>query len=275
MAQAVLPAVISRLRTQAPRFTGRVYLAADLDQLRENERKAIAPEAFVLLLAESSDLATVTQEFGVVVALDARADVLGEDPAEVLEHAASEVIEALEGWSASSEHRPAAYQGASLISFSRAVLLWQLNFTAIRERAAVVRYELGLVATLDVGASVPTVLGLLAGVVTTAIPGAVRFASDYLENLERALAAGGTGFQLAAIAGTRVVVNSNITRQQISIIVRIFRRLSVGESERAYTEAAMQTELAALLNPDAWKVAGIHELVDEPSMDFPGDLARL
>lgn len=273
---ALITPVIERLRTQGTQLQQRVYGAAALDRILDEAAEIHAPEAFVILSGETAELATIEQEFSVVLAVDARADGLGDQAQQVVEQLADEVVDALEGWSPTADHRPTRYSSAVLNGFDASKLLWQLLFRTTLERERLVSYQFDVVPVLDVGAVIATVLGNIDTFVSGALPGASRMASDYLAGLEGGLAAGTTGYQIQALAGGARIQDSNVSRELLHCRVLVHRRLGVADAERDYTEGAMQTQIAALLNPSSWRgIAGIHHLEELPELSFPGDVTRL
>lgn len=91
--------------------------------------------------------------------------------------------------------------------------------------------------------------------------GATRLGSDYRDDLE-AIPDGATRFQLRG-GPSGQDTDSNISYAVASVQLRVHHRLS--GTERAYTEAAMQTDLAAMIDPEFWRgLASAFEVLEDP-----------
>ncbi len=115
----------------------------------------------------------------------------------------------------------------------------------------------------------PTPADLLADAATAiaSATGGTRLGSDYRDDLEK-VAAGATRFALRGGPSAIDAGDANVSYvvETIELIVR--HRLTDPTDERAYTEGAMQTWLASVIDPDFWRaLASAHEVLALPSYE--------
>ena len=88
-----------------------------------------------------------------------------------------------------------------------------------------------------------------------------RMPSDYDANSER-IAPGDTHYQLQVPPAGRSG-DSNVTYVQVLVVAKLHHRLSDPTDERAWSNGAMSTDLAAITVRSFWEAAAAaHELVD-------------
>ena len=115
----------------------------------------------------------------------------------------------------------------------------------------------------------PTPAQLLADAATAiaSATGGTRLGSDYRDDLEK-LPAGTIRFALRGGPSAVDASDSNVEYlvEALELIVR--HRLASPTAERAYTEGAMQTWLATVIDPDFWRgLASAYEVVTAPSYE--------
>jgi len=116
---------------------------------------------------------------------------------------------------------------------------------------------------------VPTPAQLLsdaAAAIVTAT-GGTPLGSDYRDDLEK-IPAGATRFALRGGPSAVDAGDSNVEYvvEAVELIVR--HRLASPTAERAYTEGAMQTWLASVIDADFWRgLASAHEVLTVPSYE--------
>jgi len=116
---------------------------------------------------------------------------------------------------------------------------------------------------------VPTPAQLLAdaaAAIATAT-GGTRLGSDYRDDLEK-VPAGSTRFALRGGPSAIDASDSNVEYvvEALELVVR--HRLATPTNERAYTEGAMQSWLATVIDADFWRgLASAHEVVTVPSYE--------
>ena len=262
-----LAAVIERLRENAPAFENRVAGVAELERaLDKSEQRLDMPHAFVLPTGEEGELTRSTEGFSVVVALKATADRRGQAPLETIDQVREQIRLALTSWAPDSSHEPVVYGGAEFSGLERNRLWVEFAFSTVRDFGGILSYAIDLVAVV---ATTSTPAAVLAEFVTLieSTTSAVRLASDYLDQLP-ALLPGDLSYQLMGLA-VATESDSNDTRSVLNVQLRVHKRLVAGDTERSYTEGAMQTDIAALLVPSLWRTAGVDHLFDDPTLDFP------
>jgi hypothetical protein len=269
-----LATVITRVRAQASTFSNWVGGAAEFTRALETSEALTLPHAFVVLVSETADGSAIDEEIAVVVAVDARGDERGQTGAQSLEALRDELLTALHGWSPSSDHRPMRYLGADYVTASRHAVFYQYNFASIRETEALFRFTISLVARVQVGSTSATVLTNWATAIETAISGISRLSGDYAgDELAEGLAKGAKGYRLQGI-GSGSEGDSNDRRIQLAGRVTVYYRLAVDEAERTFTEGNMQTWVTSLLSKSMWKVTGVDQIIEDPSLDYPSDVVR-
>lgn len=103
----------------------------------------------------------------------------------------------------------------------------------------------------------------VAAAVEAQVSGIVRLGSDYRDDLE-AIPAGATRYQLRGGPAAQDF-DSNATRIVEAIELLVSHHLADPDDERAYTEAAMQTNVAALIALSFWKgLASAFEVLSRP-----------
>lgn len=94
------------------------------------------------------------------------------------------------------------------------------------------------------------------------------------------LTAGSTGYQLVAVPSSQRPSaggepNSNETETEIALLFRLVHRLSDPSSERPWSRTTLFAFLEdKLLKSSYWKTASVYEVIEPPSLDFPGDIER-
>jgi len=114
---------------------------------------------------------------------------------------------------------------------------------------------------------VPTPSQLLteaaAAVVTTT--GATRLGSDYRDDLER-IPLGALRFALRGGPSAVDAEDANVEYLVETVDLELKHQLADPANERAYTEGAMQTHVAALIRKDFWRaLASAHEVLSDPT----------
>lgn len=162
-----LELIIAQLRALCPSFNGRVAGAAEFKPVPEAAALPV-PCAFVIPLDDRPDppkaLNAVGQEmtdsFGVVVALDNRADEKGQIAFDAVHAVRSEIWKALLGWvpgpvdsvNPATDYNGIYYEGGSLLAIDRARLWYQFEFGAQMWIGASDGWEAGALAALpDLG----------------------------------------------------------------------------------------------------------------------------
>jgi hypothetical protein len=268
-----LQAVIIRLRGLATTFENRVAGSAEFDLVQLQQRDFPHPAAWVIPTRELATTTTIEERFAVVVAIDNRPDERGQTAAESLDAVRTEILDALVDWSMDSDHKPVEYEEATLADITRATLWYQFEFVVIRVETAIVTYSLTVAVSVAEGSSSATVLANLEAAIASQT-GGTQFASDLLEEPLETITKGSIGFQLGAIP-LGVDSDSNQSRTILAVELRVHRRLTDLETERAYTRGAMLTDAAAMQAKSFWTVAGVLEVIEAPDATFPGDLVRV
>lgn len=140
-----LELVIAQLRALCPSFSGRVAGAAEFKPVQEAAALPV-PCAFVIPLDDRPEppkaLNAVGQEmtdsFGVIVALDNRADEKGQSAFDGVHAIRAEIWRALLGWvpgpvntvNPATDYNGIFYEGGSLLAMDRARLWYQFEFGA-------------------------------------------------------------------------------------------------------------------------------------------------
>ena len=140
-----LELIITQLRALCPSFNGRVAGAAEFKPVSEAAALPV-PCAFVIPLDDRPEPPKVlnavgqemTDSFGVIVALDNRADEKGQNGAASVHAIRVEVWRALMGWipglvntvNPATDYNGIFYEGGSLLSLDRARLWYQFEFGA-------------------------------------------------------------------------------------------------------------------------------------------------
>ena len=140
-----LELIIAQLRALCPSFAGRVAGAAEFKPIQEAAALPV-PCAFVIPLDDRPDkpaaVNAVAQEmvdsFGVVIAVDNRADEKGQGATSSIHALRAEIWRALLGWvpgpvntvNPTTFYNGIFYEGASLLSIDRARLWYQFEFGA-------------------------------------------------------------------------------------------------------------------------------------------------
>ncbi|MCI0344826.1 MAG: hypothetical protein L0221_05185 [Chloroflexi bacterium] len=82
------------------------------------------------------------------------------------------------------------------------------------------------------------------------VPGVIRLASDYRDDLE-AIPVGATRYQLRGGAAGKAADNSNVSLTFVGVEVSLHHRLP--GAERTYTEGVLQTHLEQLVDSGWWR----------------------
>lgn len=111
----------------------------------------------------------------------------------------------------------------------------------------------------------------IAAAVVAQVSGIVRLDSDFRDDLE-SVPVGGTRFQLRGIPAG-IDFDSNAQRTVEAVELLIHHRLSDPDLERAYTEGALQTDVAAMIAPSFWRnLASAFDLIEPPVAEIgPND----
>jgi len=113
----------------------------------------------------------------------------------------------------------------------------------------------------------PTQLLTDAAAAIFAATGAVRLGSDYRDDLER-IPTGALRFALRGGPRAVDVRNANTSYVVEQLELELKHQLADPGSERIYTEGAMQTHVAALVNPTLWRdLASAHQVIDVPTYE--------
>jgi len=120
----------------------------------------------------------------------------------------------------------------------------------------------------------PQQLLLDAAAAIVAVTGATRLGSDYRDDLER-IPLGGLRYALRGGPRAVDVRNANLRYVVEQIELDLEHQLADPANERAYTEGAMQTHVAALVDPTFWRdLASAHSVIELPTykVDRSGSL---
>jgi len=131
-----LPAIIDRLKANAPLFAGNVAGAAEFSAEAEAMRLPL-PMAFVMRNGSSTSEATtlgevlqlMTEEYAVVIAVDNSTDTLGHAAEQLLEPVIEQVRKALLGWTWDTLHNGMTFSRDDHVGFDRARLWHQMIFS--------------------------------------------------------------------------------------------------------------------------------------------------
>jgi hypothetical protein len=162
-----LELIIAQLRALCPSFSGRVAGAAEFKPVQEAAALPV-PCAFVIPLDDRPEqpkaLNAVGQEmtdsFGVIVALDNRADEKGQSAFDGVHAIRAEIWRALLGWvpgpvntvNPATDYNGIFYEGGSLLAMDRARLWYQFEFGAQMWIGASDGWEAGALSALpDLG----------------------------------------------------------------------------------------------------------------------------
>jgi hypothetical protein len=267
-----LVAVIGRLRADAPAFSNRVAGAGELDQALDDRSTSFAfPAAYVVPAGEEAESDQVVERFGVVVAVDATADERGQAPLETLDTIRDELLLALRWWTPDVDHEPVTFDGAGVLGLNQNALYYRFDFSTIRHLGGLITYTITAEVMVSTASTPAAVIAELATAIETATS-AVRLDSDYIEQGPVVLP-GDLRYQLQALAASEAL-DSNYRYPLISCVLRVHRRLLTTETERSYTEGAMQTHVASLLDQSLWQTAGVREVTRLPELEFPTDVTR-
>lgn len=135
-----LDLVIAALRQRCPSFAGRVGGAAQFQLLPEKTNLPV-PCAYVIPLNDSPEdnrsasgyRQSVTDAFGVIVALSNVADERGQAAVRCVHDIRRELFKALLGWQVSDDYDGIEYSGGELLDIDRARLWYQFEFSAAFE----------------------------------------------------------------------------------------------------------------------------------------------
>jgi hypothetical protein len=127
--------IIDRLKAVSTTLGGRIAGAAEFSAEVEAARLSL-PCAFVLRASgEASEAATLgavvqmlTEDFAIVVAVDASADGRGQAAAEALDDVMADLIAGLLGWSPDATHNAFEYVRDDHVAIDRARLWHQFTF---------------------------------------------------------------------------------------------------------------------------------------------------
>lgn len=128
--------IIDRLKSEVPAFGGRVGGSSAFDRAVADNNLP-APHAFVMPLDDrparsdiigSETLQDLEESFGIVVAVDNRADRPGNAAGDVISDLRIDILNALLGWEPSGEHGPFEYTGGSHLTMDRNRLWHQFDF---------------------------------------------------------------------------------------------------------------------------------------------------
>lgn len=284
-----LAAVIDRLRTQAPSLSSRVFGAARFEatDLRVADG-ANRPCAFVMLTGDNAQNATgeiglvpdILDTFGVVLVLANTSDDDGFSASQGIDALRTEVFGAILNWSPASGYLPIQYVGGRLVASNPASYLWQLTFSTLRTGGSILSYEIGVALKLSGSRTPAQVLADAEAKIAIAVSGS-RMSDDYLHGRE-SIPASATRFRVRGLATALAAIDTNQQHQTLTVIVTVLRHLAAGDSERAYTEAAMQTAVSALLADGFWfsdapgqGISGVLSIISSPEIHaFPGDVER-
>lgn len=158
-----LELIIAQLRALCPSFSGRVAGAAEFKPVQEAAALPV-PCAFVIPLDDRPEppkaLNAVGQEmtdsFGVIVALDNRADEKGQSAFDGVHAVRAEIWRALLGWvpgpvntvNRATDYNGIFYEGGSLLAMDRARLWYQFEFGAQMWIGASDGWEAGALSAL-------------------------------------------------------------------------------------------------------------------------------
>jgi len=278
-----LAEIVAQLRTTATSFSNRVFGTEQLEASNDETVDTLTkPSAFVLPITEVSRSSTlesgvapeIDERFGVLLAVNNTLDDDGFTATASLGALQAEVIAALVGWSVDSQnYLPIRFLQARMSYSTSRELGWLLEFVSTKKGGSIVSYEIGVALQLDGTQTVAQVLATLAGKIATTTSG-TRFEDDMLPGRET-ITPGGVKFRLRGLQTNSTVLGSDITVADMPVILNVLKHLTVANSERYYTEGAMQTAVSALLAESYWKVTGVFQVKQRPSVPaFPGDVVR-
>ena len=272
--------VIVRLRAQTTTFgsspNARVAGAAELAEVvgAEHRTGLTLPHAWVIPNSgDVPNVETVVERFTVVCAYDnSTQDRRGQTLMESTDTARTDLIDALVGWEASVNHRPAEFEREELESFDGSTLWYSFEFASVLELFGPrISFNVDFTVAVAIGSSTATVLSDVASEVATVTSG-TRLDSDYLEpDALSFIAEGTTKFQVLG-AGSGKTDLSTEAQEILPVRIRVHRRQTKG-AERTYTEGDMLTHIASLLDRDRWTgKASVFDMVEDPALGFPDDI---
>lgn len=159
-----LDAVIKQLRTRCPSFSQRVAGAAEYSVLPDAAGLNL-PCAYVIPLddkpseqrSQNGYRQELREAFAVILRISNKSDERGQAATNEVYRLRREVFRALLGWQINDAYGIVEYEGGNLTSLSRALMDWQLEFSAVCELDASDTFievrddELPALAGFDIG----------------------------------------------------------------------------------------------------------------------------
>lgn len=127
---------LRRSRHTGPIFGTRVTVVADTSRAMEHAALAY-PAAYVCFLGETAEAQPpgsnaftqrVTQSLGIVVGLEATADIRGQNAVHRVEDIRAQLCRAIYNWKPDRNHGALFYGGFNLLGINRAVTYWTFTF---------------------------------------------------------------------------------------------------------------------------------------------------
>lgn len=277
-----LAAVVEQVRSNVATLATRVFGVAELlDADFETPEGVVRPCAFVMPTEDESVqettaggvVASIEYRFAVIIAVSNTAADDGFTGANAIDALRTEVINSLHGWQYTG-HAPVRYVRGRYLGSNRVTYMWACEFAVTKWGGSSIEWEVRTQLEIDAGVGIATVLGTLSTAIATAT-GATRYAQDWAGNGYDATTVSTTRFTMQAIGSASRAIDAMNDRTTVTVAVRFTYHLAAGAVDRTtYTEAAMQTQAAAVLDVDLWRVTGVFAVLDDPSLDFPSDIAR-